>query len=174
MKSLEELDFELNLSPTNKVLLANTGSMTALLEALFGPVSIETVLQEITKAKPDIAAVLKIPVNEPINHRVVKIIAEKTIVYATSFAPLSALSKDIREDIVKRDEPIGKIMEKHSMESRRELLGFDWLKADAAFAEIFGFLVDSILLKRKYNIIHQGKPLISITEMFPSNLVQKI
>jgi beta-ribofuranosylaminobenzene 5'-phosphate synthase len=116
------------------------------------------------------AKTLEIEKGDPLNQRVVRLFGEKTLVHATSFSPLSRLEKKFREDIMKTNIPIGKIMEMHSMESRREILGFDWFRAGTDFGNVFEVSRDTVLLKRNYNIIHKEKPLINITEVFPYNL----
>ena len=172
MKTLEEMKNKLNLAPMHLMLLANTGSMTALLEAIFGKVSIETLIQRVTDADEGVARLLDIREGEPVNHRVVKLVGRRVLVHATSYAPFSRLKKSFKEDIMRRDIPIGMIMARHSMESRREILGFDWLKAGSEFSNVFNVSPDSILLKRNYNIIYKVRPLINITEVFPYDIVR--
>jgi beta-ribofuranosylaminobenzene 5'-phosphate synthase len=136
MKSLDEMKKELELKPIHKMFLTNTGSMTQALEALFGKIVIKEEIQRVIKAEA------------PLNQRVVRLFGEKTLVHATSFSPLSRLEKKFREDIMKTNIPIGKIMEMHSMESRREILGFDWFRAGTDFGNVFEVSRD-----RKYSHI---------------------
>ncbi|MFV2041388.1 MAG: chorismate pyruvate-lyase family protein [Candidatus Hydrothermarchaeales archaeon] len=167
MKTLSELKDELELTPVQIMLLANTGSMTVLLEALFGSVHVETVTQRVARADQNASEKLQIPLGAAVNHRIVRLVAdERVLVYAESFAPLSRLEEGFKEDIMKRDIPIGGIMEEHCIESRREILGYEFLRAGDEFAEIFSAPADSIVLKRNYNIIHNQQPLINITEVF--------
>jgi beta-ribofuranosylaminobenzene 5'-phosphate synthase len=167
MKTLSEMKRELELTPVQTMLLANTGSMTVLLEALFGSVRVETESQHLVNADQDASKKLHIPVGEAVNHRVVRLITkDKVVIYATSIAPISRLEASFKDDIMKRDIPIGRIMENHSLESRREILGYEHLQAGDKFAKIFSILPSSILLKRNYNIIHNQQPLINITEVF--------
>jgi beta-ribofuranosylaminobenzene 5'-phosphate synthase len=172
MKTLEEMERELSLDPVHRMLLANTGSMTALLEALFGSVSIETETQEVTEVDAEIAETLDINRGETVNYRVVRLAGKRVLVHATSYAPLSRLEDSFREDMMRRDIPIGNILAMHELESRREILGFDWFRAETDFAEVFNLRIDSILLKRNYNIIHNRKPLMNINEVFPYEIVE--
>lgn len=173
MKTLSEMKRELELTPIQIMLLANTGSMTVLLEALFGRVRVETESQEVVKADATASEKLQIPLGEAINHRVVRLATEgRVLVYATSIAPLSRLIPRFKESIMKRDIPIGQIMENHCFESRREILGYDWQTAGKLFAEIFSTAEDSIVLKRNYNIIHNQKPLINILEVLPYEMAK--
>jgi chorismate-pyruvate lyase len=165
MKTIEEMEEELELTPTLKMLLANTGSMTVLLEALFGEIKIETETQEETTAGPELVKLLEIKEGDVVNHRVVRLLANRPIVRAASYAPLSRLSEKFKDDILR-------IMEKHSIESLRLILGYDWFQAGPALATMFELNPDSVLLKREYNIIHRGKPLIHISEVFPIELIR--
>ncbi len=95
----------------------------------------------------------------------------RILVHATSYAPISRLKSGFKDDIMKKDIPIGKILSKHDLETRRHILGFDWLNANDKQQQIFSIEPGGILLKRSYNIIHAQKPLINITEIFPYELV---
>jgi beta-ribofuranosylaminobenzene 5'-phosphate synthase len=173
MKTLSEMKKELDLTPLQIMLLANTGSMTVLLEALFGRVRVETESQEVVSADQAASEKLRIAVGEVVNRRVVQLVAyERALVHAESIAPLSRLNPGFKESIMKRDIPIGRIMENHNIESRREILGYDWQTAGTLFAEIFSTAEDSIVLKRNYNIIHKEKPLINILEVFPYEMAK--
>jgi beta-ribofuranosylaminobenzene 5'-phosphate synthase len=166
------MEEELELTPTLKMLLANTGSMTVLLEALFGEIKIETEMQEETTAGPELVKLLDIKEGDVVNHRVVRLLANRPLVRAASYAPLSRLNEKVKDDILKKDIPIGRIMEKHSIESLRLILGYDWFQAGPALATMFELNPDSVLLKREYNIIHRRKPLIHISEVFPIELIR--
>ncbi|MFQ5800931.1 MAG: chorismate--pyruvate lyase family protein [Candidatus Hydrothermarchaeales archaeon] len=172
MKALEEMERELALGSVHRMLLANTGSMTALLEALFGKIRIETETQKVIEAGTEIARILDIEEGEAVNYRAVRLVGKRVLVHATSYTPLSRLEESFKEDLMRKDTPIGKILAKHNLESRREILGFGWLKAGERFAEVFDIPSDSLLLKRNYNIIHNGKPLMNITEVFPYEMVE--
>lgn len=161
MKSLDMLKKELHLTPIHIMLLANTGSMTDLLTALFGRIGITTRHQELVDAKEDTARLLEVEPGEPLNHRIVSLTAKgREIVKATSYAPLSRLEEDFKDDIMKKDQPIGRILKKHRMETRREIIGYNWVEEGK-----------KTLLIRNYNIIHKGKPLININEVFSMDIV---
>lgn len=172
MKTLKELRREVDISPLHLILLTNTGSMTTILEALFGDIGIETETQAIIKADTQTANILKIKEGESVNYRVVQIVGRTPLVHATSYAPLSRLKEGFREDLIKKDTPIGKILSRHKVESRREFLGVETARADERFADIFGISENTLLLKRNYNIIHEGKPLMNISEVFPYDIVE--
>jgi len=173
MKTLSELKSELELTPVQTMLLANTGSMTVLLEALFGIVRVETMSQQVESANSEAAEKLDVTLGGAVNHRIVRLVAgEQVLVYAESFAPISRLNIGFKEDIMKSDIPIGRIIDTHHIESRRMILGYDRQTAGNIFAEIFSIPADSIVLKRNYNIIHNEKPLINILEVFPYEMAK--
>jgi chorismate-pyruvate lyase len=172
MKTLEEMREELDLSPIQLILLSNTGSMTSLLEGLFGKIRVETEFQKVVKSTAETAQLLDVEVGTPVNHRVVRLtgLNGRCYVHATSFSPISRLKESFKSDIMRMDQPIGQILLDHSIESRREILGYDWEKAGKKFEEIFQVPEETLILRRNYNIIHRKKPLINITEVFPSDL----
>ena len=157
------------MKPIHKILLHTDGSITKILEAITGKnVEVETVKQEIIKADKEIAEILKIDEDEDVNYRIVNLkVNDDVLVHAVSYTPLIRLEKDFKDDLMKADIPIGKIMKKYKIEARREI---NWTKTEKAdeMAEIFGIEKDDLLLIRNYNIIHKGETLINITEYFPA------
>jgi chorismate-pyruvate lyase len=162
------MNFE--LKPIHRILLTTDGSITRILEAVFGKIKIETVKQQVIKADENIASMLQIDKNEEVNYRVVNIKAgNDVLVYAVSFTPLKRLREDFKESLMKADIPIGKILQKHGMEARREINWRRFEPANAGLAEIFGIKKGEVVLVRNYNIIHHGEILINITEHFPAS-----
>jgi len=155
------------LSPVQKILVTTDGSVTRLLEAFTGSeIGIVTLNQETVESSWDESSVLDITPGEPINHRVVEIRRNDTgglLLHATSFTPLSRLEPEWRQDLVRADIPIGKILAGHKIEARRELLDIGLEPAAGAF----GIAPGDLLLMREYRIIHRGLPLMDIREKFP-------
>ncbi len=166
---LEEFAREVKLSPLHRILLTTDGSITRILEALEGcTVDVETVLQKVVRATPEIAEVLQIEAGEEVNHRVVNLRScRRTLVRATSYAPLSRLEPEFREAVMRADKPIGRIMAELELESRREILGFSAISASAELARVFGIAQGELLLERRYIIVYRRAPLLYITEVFP-------
>ena len=121
---LEEIE-ELvgRLSPVQKILLGTDGSVTQLLESITGhPVSVRTREQEIVKADTLAAERLNIAQGDAVNHRIVELLDATTgdvLVYATSQTPVARLATEFRDDLMKADIPIGRIIERHHIEARR-------------------------------------------------------
>ncbi|HVN65271.1 MAG TPA: beta-ribofuranosylaminobenzene 5'-phosphate synthase [Methanomicrobiales archaeon] len=160
------------LSGVQKILLATDGSVTRILETITGgQVRIATLVQEVVPAGREAAELLGVPEGEPVNHRVVQIEDARSsapLIYAISDTPLSRLSPGFREDLMRADIPIGKILARHHIESRREILDARVIPAGDEHGRIFGTFRGEPLLSRRYRIIHRGEPLISIEEQFPA------
>jgi len=164
------------LSPVQKMLLGTDGSVTSLLEILTGsPVEIETLAQEIIPADQAVAKELNLNRGEDVNYRVVKLKKAgtgETLIYAVSHTPLKRLEESFRDDLTRADIPIGVILKKHKMESRREINSAGFLQADRKLSQIFNIFPKELMLRRNYKIIRHGEPLISIEETFPYNSFQ--
>ena len=156
------------LTPQQKALLATDGSSTSLLEA-FANTRIKILgaeKQRIVEADEHIARELRVNAGEELNKRCVLLSAgDRVLVYAESHTPLSRLNADIREDILGTDMPIGKILKKHKIESRREILDIGVTSSERIRGELKLNKEDPVLYK-KYLIIHNNLPLMKIKEYF--------
>ncbi|MCP8311849.1 MAG: chorismate pyruvate-lyase family protein [Candidatus Methylarchaceae archaeon HK02M1] len=160
----------LNLSDIQKILLTTDGSMTRTLEVLTGrPVMIITKVRTPINADNDLANELKIKVGEEANYRVVYLKdsdSDRALIFARSWTPVMRLSGVIKKDLTSTDMPIGKILAKHKLETRREVTSIELLEAEVMLKR--AFKIDSeLMLSRFYNIIHESKILIRINEVFP-------
>lgn len=161
------------ISPIQKFLLGTDGSVTQLLESITGKtVVIKTLVQEIVPADRTAADLLSIAKGDPVNFRIVEIKTEENgevLIYAVSHTPVNRLSPEFKDDLMKADIPIGKIIRQHHIEARREILNARVLPASAEAGRLFSVCKNEPLLSRQYQIIHGGKPLIFIEEQFPYN-----
>jgi beta-ribofuranosylaminobenzene 5'-phosphate synthase len=164
------------LSPVQKMLLGTDGSVTSLLEVITGsPVQIETLYQMAVPADESVAKDLLIEPGSAVNHRVVKLKNSSTgevLILAVSHTPLCRLEPSFKEDLTRADIPIGVILKKHQIESRRDITETDFCQADGDLCQVFGIFQKELVLSRRYNIIRHGLPLISIKETFPYNQFQ--
>lgn len=176
-KKISELEAIVGkLSPVQKMLLGTDGSVTSLLEIITGsPIEIETLDQRVVPAEKSIASELKINPGEDVNHRIVRLLRADTgatLIYAVSHTPLKRLEPGFKDDLIRADIPIGVILKKHKIESRRDLTSADVLQADREIAGIFNIFPRENMLSRNYTIIRHGEPLIAIRETFPYNSFQ--
>lgn len=171
-EKLRELETEVGaLSPMQKILLGTDGSVTTLLENALGcEVTVHTLSQEVVPAGAAVAASLGIPAGEPVNHRIVTLnegADGRVLLYASSDTPLSRLEPSFKDDLMRADIPIGRIMRMHQIESRRELDDVRVCRAGTGAGSVLGTFRHEPLLSRRYRIITGGEPLISIRETFP-------
>lgn len=165
---LHEIEKELKLSPVHRILLTTDGSVTRVLEALFGSVRVVTELQKVIKANERVAGLLEVSRDADVNLRAVTLRSEKkSLVYAVSLTPVERIEPEFREYIMKEDIPIGRIMKKLRIESRREIRNFSVIKAKEKLSRIFEISKDEPVLRRNYNIIRGGRIMMNITEFFP-------
>ncbi len=161
------------LSPVQKMLLGTDGSVTSLLEIVTeGPVEIETLVQRVVPADEAVAKELQINPGEEVNYRVVllkKAGSQEALVYAVSQTPMKRLDASIKDDLTKADIPIGVILKKHCIESRRDITSAAFFPAGQEHCRAFGVFAREIMLTRSYKIIRHGEPLIAIRETFPYN-----
>lgn len=160
------------LSSAQKILLTTDGSVTAILDVLKGHVDIQTLKQEFVPANKEMAKILDIDVGETVNYRIVIIkTPNEPLIYAISLVPLKRLDDEFKEDLIKADIPIGRIMKKHNIESRREIKSIFIEEINRELEDIFK--TDSPILSRTYNIIHHDEILIWLKEMFPYSLFKE-
>ena len=172
--SLRQIEEQVGrLSPVQKILLSTDGSVTRLLESVTGnPVEVRTRLQEIVPADSLMAGHLAIRTGEPVNNRVVELVDTKTgevLIHAISQTPVARLPPEFKDDLMKADIPIGRIIRQHKIEARREIMDAHVSPASAQVSGIFSIHRNEPLLSRQYRIIHGGEPLIFIEEQFPYN-----
>jgi chorismate-pyruvate lyase len=159
------------LSNIQKILLATDGSVTTILDVLTGYVNIRTLLQEFRFADADVAGLLDVDEGDTVNYRVVVIEGKEPLIYATSLIPVDRLDNDFRDDLIRADIPIGRILKKHNIESRREIKSVAVEESKQHLQEIFE--TDNPMLTRTYNIIHKDHVLIWLKETFPYSMFRQ-
>lgn len=159
---------EIKLNNTQKILLATDGSVTTILDVLHGEINIKTLKQEFQEANSEIANLLNIDEGETVNYRVVVMGKDKIpLIYAKSYIPIKRLTKEFEKDLISADIPIGRILRKYNIESRREIQSVEIKEGATELKNIFNTTFD--FLSRNYNIIHKDEILIWIEETFPIN-----
>ncbi len=173
-KAIRDIEAEVGrVSPVQKFLLGTDGSVTQLLESITGKnVVIRTLVQQVVPADRAAADNLSIAEGDPVNHRVVEIRTGdegEVLIYAISDTPLGRLSPEFKDDLMRADIPIGRIIKQHHIEARREILNARIRPATEETGRVFGICKNEPVLSRQYQIIHDKKPLIFIEEQFPYN-----
>ena len=144
-----------------RICAGTDGSVTQLLEVLTGKtVEVKTLGQGIIKATPEIAKLLDVDVGDEVNSRLVTLDAGGTVyVMAKSLAPVKRMPQAVRDDLMRADIPIGRILREHKLETRRDILKMEIVQQD--------FFGNVPVLSREYRIIYETKVLMWINECFP-------
>jgi chorismate-pyruvate lyase len=174
MEKIEEVEKEIGpLSSAQKILLATDGSVTTILDVLKGHINVKTLVQEFRDADEESALELGISKGDTINYRTVIMshVPEKPLIHAISLTPIKRLDRAFKEDLLKADIPIGRILKKYNIESRREVTHIGAEKPDEELKMLFK--TDSMMLTRTYNIIYHDRVLIWIKETFPYALFKE-
>ena len=174
MDRIKEVESDIgNLSSAQKILLATDGSVTTILDVLKGHINVETLIQEFKEADDVQAQDLDINKGDIINYRTVVIShnPEEPLIHAVSLTPVDKLTNNFKEDLLKADIPIGRILRKYNIESRREVIHIGFEDPDEELKSIFN--TDSTMLTRIYNIIYKDEILIQIKETFPYSLFRE-
>ncbi len=144
-----------------RICAGTDGSVTQLLEVLTGKtVEVKTLEQSVIKATPNIAKLLEIKEGDEVNKRLVTLSANGSVyALAKSLASIKRLPQAMRNELMKADIPIGRILREHKLETRRDIL-----KIEIVHLDFFG---DVPVLSREYRIIYENKVLMWINECFP-------
>ncbi|WP_405286135.1 chorismate--pyruvate lyase family protein [Methanobrevibacter sp.] len=172
MDDLEE-SYGQEFSNTQKILLTTDGSITAILDVLYGKISLITLDQHFEDADLDRARLVNVKVGDEINFREVLMHKEgKPLIYAISHVPLDRCSDGICSDLLRADIPIGRILKNYKIESRREVKNIFIEKPNEKLQDLFK--TDEDFLARDYVIINNDEILMWIKEMFPVSYFTEI
>lgn len=124
-------------------------------------VTVKTESQHVVKADKELADLLGIEEGSEVNDRTVKLSAGGTVfVHARSLSPLERMPQTMRDQLMRADIPIGRILRTHNLETRRDMVELEILEDEPTF--------DGIpILSRTYTIVHNNHILMWINERFP-------
>ena len=152
-----------NFSNTQKILLTTDGSITAILDVLYGKITLSTLEQHFEYATEESAKLVNAEVGDQVNYREVIMHKEdENLIYAVSYIPLKRLTDEICCDLVRADIPIGRILKNYNIESRREINNIYIEKPNDTLQKLFNTTED--MLARDYVIIHKNEVLMWIKE----------
>lgn len=168
-----EKEYDKCFSNTQKILMTTDGSITAILDVLYGKIDLKTLEQHFEEATEETAPLVNVDVGDEVNYReIVMHKDEKPLIYAISYIPLKRLTQEIREDLIRADTPIGRILKNYNVESRREINVIQVEKATEKLKELYNTEED--FLTRDYTIINKGEILMWIKEFFPIDYFTEI
>lgn len=161
-----EADYGEEFSNTQKILLTTDGSITAILDVLYGKITLDTLDQHLGVADENHAKLVNVDEGDEINFREVIMHRDgQPLIYAISHVPLGRCSKEVCADLLRADIPIGRILKNYKIESRREVNNIFIEKANPTLEKLFK--TDEDFLARDYVIINNDEILMWIKEMFP-------
>ena len=177
-----EKEYGQTFSNTQKILLTTDGSITAILDVLYGKISLFTIDQHFGIADESHAKLVNVNAGDEINFReVIMHKGNQPLIYAISHVPLGRCSEDICSDLLRADIPIGRILKNYKIESRREVNNIFIEKPDEKLQELLdnGYgreevKVNEDFLARDYVIINNEEILMWIKEMFPVSYFTEI
>ena len=167
-EELSKLNFRA-LTPFQRALMVSDGTITKFIEAYtLDPVEIIRLSQERYSLK-DNHPWLEAEKNTDVMLREVAIsgiYSNNLYVYGVSHIVPERLPQDIREQLEVQGEGIGRILNDHRMEMRREVLWFGRERVSDLPKKIAS-ACDGDFISRSYRIIMGGKPIVMINERFP-------
>lgn len=124
-------------------------------------VTVKTESQYVVKADKELADLLGVEEGSEVNNRTVKLSAGGTVfVHAQSLSPLERMPQTMRDQLMRADIPIGRILRTHNLETRRDMVELEILEGEPTFGGI-------PILSRTYKIVHNNHVLMWINERFP-------
>lgn len=155
-----------NFSNTQKILLTTDGSITAILDVLFGKITLSTLSQHIEPSTSENSKLVNIKEGNDVNCREIIMHKDgKPLIYAYSYIPMERLTEEVKCDLMRADIPIGRILKNYNVESRREINNIYVEKPNQTLIDLYN--TDEDFLSRDYVIIQNKEILMWIKESFP-------
>jgi len=159
-----------SLDLLQRILLISDGTLTDTLEAAFlEPIALRKIDLKVV-ASPAPVPDLALAAGEALMERKVVLQGEtsgRNYVYAESLLALDRLPPRFQNDLVATDVPLGRLWAEYKLETWKELLAV-WRRPIGVLAEFFPGNGQTDLLARRYRMISGGRPLMLITEHFPT------
>lgn len=159
-----------------RILLATDGTLTHILEAYASErVGLVKLAHDLV-TDPAIRSVLELDEHEVAMRRIILLRGTRsgtTFVYADSVVMLDRLPPTVAEGLLETDTPIGKLLYKCRAETFREIITVGE-EQDTEVAACFGVDTSEPVVFRVYQIVHDGRPIVRITEKFPRTWFQDL
>jgi chorismate-pyruvate lyase len=159
-----------HLSAFQRVLLTTDGTVTHVLEAFADEAICVVKLAPSFEHQASTGHGMELLANERVMHRSVLLqgaISRTNFLRADSLIVQDRLPTAVLQGLLTTDEPIGRLLVKHRVESFREIEGVRFEPA-AECAEYFGVDPGDPFVFRTYQIYIRQRPVIRITEGFPT------
>lgn len=163
-----------SLDPLQRVLLVTDGTLTEILEAnFFERISLVKISQEVTSATASHALLDPRP-GEAVIERKILLQGERShrnYAYAESLIAVDRLSRSFRDELLNSSTPLGRLWLEHKLETFKELAEVRWQRADR-LCDYFECADSAPLLVRTYRVFSFTRPVMVITEYFPTSYSQ--
>jgi len=163
-----------SLDPLQRVLLVTDGTLTEILEAnFFERIRLVKISQEAISATGSYALLDPRP-GEGLIERKILLQGEKShrnYAYAESLIAVDRLSRSFRDELLNSTTPLGRLWLEHKLETFKELPELGWHRADH-LCHYFECADSAPLLVRTYRVFSFTRPVMVITEYFPTSYSQ--
>lgn len=169
-------EHKISLSYLMKVLLTLNGSLTRAIQSIQPDarisIEIKTLNQiilgpEESKFEDFFYQSLDIFPNDLFNFRKVLLHASNiNYVLAYSLTPIKRLKTEFKDELLRADIPIGKLIEKYKLETFRKLNNIDLMDSNSEIEKIFNLYQKHPIFYRMYDIVSMDKILMKIIEFF--------
>lgn len=152
-----------------RILLATDGTLTHILEAYANERIGLVKLSHSLVTDPSVRSGLGLDGDEVALRRIILLRGAESgaaYVYADSVVMLDRLPSSVAEGLLDTDIPIGKLLCACRAETYREILSAGE-EHDEGVAAHFGLDGSETLVSRTYQIVHEERPIVRITEKFP-------
>jgi len=155
-----------------RILLVTDGTLTDILQVAFRePIGVRKLDPDITDMSVE---ALELQPGETRMDRSVVLYGQKTgtnYVYADSTLVIERLPKKLQDELLNSDKPIGRLWSQHKVEVRKEMLHVSKCSPGRLLPHFTYMTENEQLFRRSYRLITSGRPVIIITEYFPSGLL---
>jgi chorismate-pyruvate lyase len=152
-----------------RILLATDGTLTHILEAYAAERVALVKLAHALVTEPVVRSGLGLEQGETALRRIILLRGSRsgtTFVFADSVVMLDRLPTSVAEGLLETDTPIGKLLYACRAETFREIITMGE-ERDPAVAAHFGVDGCEPIVFRTYQIVHEDRPIVRITEKFP-------
>ena len=161
-----------NLSRFQKILLITDGTVTKLLEHyLDESITVYKLHEEVKQNVCTFPDAYQLNLEYPVDVLQRDILLQgqttgKYWIYAESTIFIDQLNTDFRNDLLKSNQPIGKLWGKYHLETYKSILSMQKEKA-MKLAPYFDIKADDFMISRTYSVYSNKKVIMIITEKFP-------
>ena len=162
------------MDPLQRVLLITDGTLTEILEAtFFERIQLIKVAQQVIPANASHVQLEPDPREVLMERQILLRGSEsgRNYAYAESLIAVDRLAPSFRDELVESNTPLGRLWLEHKLETFKELLGVR-CQSPSNLSHYFECGETSLLLVRTYRVFSGGRPVMVITEHFPTRYGQ--